>query len=199
MSSLARASEAPRLLRLRVRRVRMNPPAAQRVSQDMCGTVQFPWQRRKKVSVSKYQTELDDCLAQAAELLGGPAQPVWLEWELEKSLLELATLEARRGLGRQAPLFTLGGKGDSHQIWRRWRVTGYLVYPNLVAVTFSPFPQLTLWRLTLQRQSPITEPEKVAAGIECCTARLRASNKTMPRSRPTPLPQAGEGSCVTAS
>jgi len=82
----------------------------------MCGTVQFPWQRCKTVSVSKYQTELDDCLAQAAELLGGPAQPVWLEWELEKSLLELATLEARRGLGRQAPLFTLDRTKRGHEL-----------------------------------------------------------------------------------
>ena len=82
----------------------------------MCETVRFPWRRRRTVSLAKYQTELDDCLAQAAELLGGPAQPVWLEWDLEKSLLELATLEARRGLGRQTPLFTLDRTKRGHEL-----------------------------------------------------------------------------------
>ena len=38
-----------------------------------------------------------------------------------------------------------GRKGDSHQIWRRWRrsrLEEYVDYPNLVAVTFSRSPFL---------------------------------------------------------
>jgi len=69
------------------------------------------------VSLSKYQIELDDCLAQAAELLGRPAQPVWLEWELEKSLLEMAVLEARRGLGRQPAVFALDRSKRGHELY----------------------------------------------------------------------------------
>ena len=68
------------------------------------------------MSVSKHQSELDYCLAQAAELLGGPALPVWLDWELEKSLLDLAILEARRGLGHQAPLFAFDRTKRGHEL-----------------------------------------------------------------------------------
>jgi hypothetical protein len=82
----------------------------------MCAAIRFPWQRCRTVSIFKYQADLDYCLAQAAELLGGPAQPLWLEWELEKALLELATLEARRGLGRRPALFMLDRSRRGHDL-----------------------------------------------------------------------------------
>ncbi len=82
----------------------------------MCETLEFPRWRDKSVSFSKYQAELEACLAQAAELLDRPAHPVWLEWELERSLLELAVLEARRGLGHQSPAFWFNRSKRGHEM-----------------------------------------------------------------------------------
>ena len=47
-------------------------------------------------------------------------------------------LRPRRGRVEDAhPKDGPPGKGDSHQIWRKWRLTEYRVYPHLVAVTVS--------------------------------------------------------------
>ncbi len=48
---------------------------------------------------SDYQTQLEYHLGRAAELLGGPAQPVWLEWSLMSLLTPQLVLERRCGLG----------------------------------------------------------------------------------------------------
>ena len=60
-----------------------------------------------------------------------------------KSARPMARISASGGpfLARDA------GKGDRHQIWRRWRrsrLAGYVDYPNLVAVTFSNDTALSL-------------------------------------------------------
>lgn len=66
--------------------------------------------------LAEYQAELEYCLAQAAGLLGGPAQPVWLEWELEESLEKLLKLEARRGLGREPAVLRLERTKRGHAL-----------------------------------------------------------------------------------
>jgi hypothetical protein len=66
--------------------------------------------------LADYQAELEYCLAQAGRLLGGRAQPVWLEWELEVSLQRLLKLEARRGLGREPPVLQLQRSKRGHSL-----------------------------------------------------------------------------------
>jgi len=66
---------------------------------------------------TRYQAELEYCLGQAAELLGGPAHPLHLEWDLEKSLEKALVLEARRGLGREPAVLWLDRSKRGHQLY----------------------------------------------------------------------------------
>ena len=51
------------------------------------------------MSLTKYQTELEYCLEQASDLLGGRALPVSIEWDLGQLIGKLLKLETRVGLG----------------------------------------------------------------------------------------------------
>ena len=66
--------------------------------------------------LSKYQTELNFCVAQASALLGGPARPVRLEWELEKSLQRRLVLQERRGLGAEPAVLFLDRSKRGHRL-----------------------------------------------------------------------------------
>lgn len=82
----------------------------------MSGILDCLAKRRETVSITAYQSELEYCLAQAAEILGGPAEPVWLNWELEGTLVDQAKLEARRGFGRRPPLFHFDSTKRGHEL-----------------------------------------------------------------------------------
>jgi cell division protease FtsH len=69
--------------------------------------------------LTEYQAQLQYCLAQAAVLLGGPAQPLWIEWAIEVSIKRLLKLEVRRGLGREPPVLELDRSKRGH-----WLVAG---------------------------------------------------------------------------
>lgn len=66
--------------------------------------------------LAKYQSELEFCLARAAELLGGPALPVRLEWEMEQTLRRQLKLELRRGLGREPAVLRFDRSKRGHEM-----------------------------------------------------------------------------------
>lgn len=57
--------------------------------------------------LANYQSELQHYLAQAGELLGGSALPVWLDWTLQWKLRQRLRWEARRGLGCEPPVLSI--------------------------------------------------------------------------------------------
>ncbi len=85
--------------------------------------------RWETVPLSRYQSELEYCLAQAAEMLGGPAVPVWLAWGLEQELEGLLVLEARRGVGREPAMMAFDQSKRGHELFvglerYRWQTEG---------------------------------------------------------------------------
>ena len=66
--------------------------------------------------LTRYQAELEYCLGQAAELLGGAARPVRLAWELHKVLWNSLIFETRRGLGREPPVLRLDDGRRAHSV-----------------------------------------------------------------------------------
>jgi len=66
--------------------------------------------------LSEYQSEFEHCLAQAANLLGGPARPVRLDWGLEQTLRKHLRLEVRCGLGREPAVLRLDGSKRGHEM-----------------------------------------------------------------------------------
>jgi len=66
--------------------------------------------------LAEYQSEFKQFLAQAARLLGGPARPVRLDWELELTLRKQITLEARHGLGREPAVLRFDRSKRGHEM-----------------------------------------------------------------------------------
>lgn len=66
--------------------------------------------------VSEYQAELEYCLARAAELLGGAARPLWLDWEIETAVEKQLVVELRRGLGPEPPMVCLDRSKQGHYV-----------------------------------------------------------------------------------
>ena len=63
-----------------------------------------------------YQAEVQLQLAEAEAVLGGPARPARLDWELQQSLIPLLKLEDRRGLGKEPPLLYFDGSKRGHMM-----------------------------------------------------------------------------------
>lgn len=65
---------------------------------------------------STYQADLSYYLAQAAELLGEPVRPVWLDWELERALDKHLVFLSRRGLGREPAVLRFERDRRGHRL-----------------------------------------------------------------------------------
>ena len=97
-----------------------------------------------------YQSELEYCLAQAAELLGGPARPVRLEWELEQALHRHVTFEIRRGLGREPAVLRFDRSKRGHEMEigierYRWETPDGPIRIAHVVVPCGPGPVEDFW------------------------------------------------------
>ena len=100
--------------------------------------------------LTKYQTELNYCLAQAAEMLGGPARPARLEWELEKSLQKRLVLQDRRGLGAEPAVLWLDRSKRGHSLdigieRYRWETPDGAIQVVRVVVPCGDHPVQDFW------------------------------------------------------
>jgi cell division protease FtsH len=68
------------------------------------------------MALARYQSELRHCLRLAEELLGGPARPIRLAWNVEQILLRHARLIARRGLAGDEPVVQFQAERPAHQL-----------------------------------------------------------------------------------
>lgn len=100
--------------------------------------------------LTDYQSELESYLAQAAELLGGAARPVRLDWALQTTLDKELRLEDRRGLGGSPPVLWMDRSKRGHFMQsgvelRRWDTPDGTIRVVRVLIPCGDSPVESFW------------------------------------------------------